>query len=77
MAERKLPGYLWNPDAVIASWDKIEQLRDLHGAELLFSHYPDSHELARELAHTAGSVTVAADQAPSSLTAVSQKGPTS
>lgn len=40
MAERKLPGYLWNPDALVASWELLEKLRDEHDAELLFSHYP-------------------------------------
>jgi N-acyl homoserine lactone hydrolase len=40
MAERRLPGYLWNPDAVVASWQELERRRDLYDAELMFSHYP-------------------------------------
>jgi hypothetical protein len=40
MAERRLPGYLWNPDAVVASWGELERRRDLYDAELMFSHYP-------------------------------------
>jgi N-acyl homoserine lactone hydrolase len=41
MAERRLPGYLWNPDALLASWEEIERRRDRSGAHLLFSHHPD------------------------------------
>lgn len=40
MADRRLPAYLWSPDAVVASWEEIEQRRDEHDAALLFSHYP-------------------------------------
>lgn len=40
MAERRLPGYLWNPDALVESWEEIERRRDRCGASLLFSHHP-------------------------------------
>lgn len=38
MAARRLPGILWNPDAMVASWERIEALRDEHDAELIFTH---------------------------------------
>ena len=44
MAERKLPGYLWSPDATIASWGLLEQLQARTGAALTFSHYPPLEE---------------------------------
>lgn len=40
MAQRILPAYLWNPDALIASWELIEEVRRTNHAKLLFSHYP-------------------------------------
>lgn len=40
MGQRRLPAYLWDPGAVIASWEEIERRRDATGAVLLFSHYP-------------------------------------
>jgi glyoxylase-like metal-dependent hydrolase (beta-lactamase superfamily II) len=40
MAERRLPAYLWNPDAMIASWEELERRRDESSAVFLFSHYP-------------------------------------
>jgi N-acyl homoserine lactone hydrolase len=40
MAARRLPGYLWNPDAVIDSWERLERLRAETGATFVFSHYP-------------------------------------
>jgi glyoxylase-like metal-dependent hydrolase (beta-lactamase superfamily II) len=39
-AERRLPGYLWNPDKLVASWELIESLAALHAAEVQLSHYP-------------------------------------
>ena len=45
MAERRLPGYLWSPDALVGSWKQIEARRDRHGAHLLFSHFPPTEEL--------------------------------
>jgi N-acyl homoserine lactone hydrolase len=40
MRQRRLPGYLWNPDELVASWERIEAIERDHNAELLFSHYP-------------------------------------
>lgn len=53
MHERRLPAYLWNPDAVVASWEALERRRDRSGATLLFSHYPapDRLVLAPEAWH--------------------------
>lgn len=45
MAERRLPAYLWNPDAVIASWEELERRRDDQDAVLLFSHFPPPGEM--------------------------------
>ncbi len=39
MRERKLPGYLWNPDKVIESWEHLEDLQRAEKAELVLSHY--------------------------------------
>jgi N-acyl homoserine lactone hydrolase len=41
-AARRLPGFLWNPDALVASWELIESLAMRHGAEVLLSHFPES-----------------------------------
>lgn len=38
LSERRLPGILWNPDAMVASWERIEALRDEHDAQLIFTH---------------------------------------
>ncbi|HWE10655.1 MAG TPA: MBL fold metallo-hydrolase [Solirubrobacteraceae bacterium] len=40
MAERKLPGYLWNPDAIISSWDRLEHIQTETEGSFVFSHYP-------------------------------------
>ena len=45
MAERRLPAYLWNPDAVIASWAELERRRDEHEAVFLFSHFPPAGQV--------------------------------
>jgi glyoxylase-like metal-dependent hydrolase (beta-lactamase superfamily II) len=39
MRERRLPGYLWNPDKVIETWERLEELERSEGAELVLSHY--------------------------------------
>lgn len=44
MRERRLPGILWSPDAMIASWDRLEALERERGANLIFSHDPDYGE---------------------------------
>lgn len=38
MAHRCLPGLLWNPDALVESWERIEELQRREGAELIFTH---------------------------------------
>ena len=38
MQARCLPGLLWNPDALVASWEKIEEMQRRHDAELIFTH---------------------------------------
>jgi glyoxylase-like metal-dependent hydrolase (beta-lactamase superfamily II) len=40
MRERLLPSVVWNPDAMVASWERIEALERRHGAELLSTHDP-------------------------------------
>jgi glyoxylase-like metal-dependent hydrolase (beta-lactamase superfamily II) len=39
------PAYLWNPDALLASWEELEARRDRASATLLFSHYPASDQV--------------------------------
>jgi hypothetical protein len=41
MRERLLPGILWSPDDLVASWEKIEALEEEHSAVLLATHDPD------------------------------------
>lgn len=38
MAARRLPALVWNPDAMVASWRKIEAWERKYGAELIFTH---------------------------------------
>jgi glyoxylase-like metal-dependent hydrolase (beta-lactamase superfamily II) len=38
MTHRCLPGMLWSPDAVIASWDRIEDMQRRHEAQLILTH---------------------------------------
>jgi len=39
MHERRLPGYLWNPDKLIESWERLEELERTEQAELVLSHH--------------------------------------
>lgn len=41
LAERALPAVLWNPDLMVASWDRLEQRAAELGAKLVFPHDPD------------------------------------
>lgn len=41
MRARALPAALWNPDAMIASWDKIEQIESKTNARLVATHELD------------------------------------
>ena len=38
MQARRLPALLWSPDAVIESWERIEEMQRRHNAELIFTH---------------------------------------
>lgn len=38
MHDRCLPGILWNPDALVESWERIEELQAKHGARLILTH---------------------------------------
>jgi N-acyl homoserine lactone hydrolase len=44
MRERALPAVLWSPDAMVASWDRIETLEREHDATLLTTHDLDFRE---------------------------------
>jgi N-acyl homoserine lactone hydrolase len=36
--ERRLPGLLWSPDALVESWERIEELQRRYKAELIVTH---------------------------------------
>lgn len=38
MRARRLPGVVWNPDAMVASWETLEALERQRGARLIFTH---------------------------------------
>jgi glyoxylase-like metal-dependent hydrolase (beta-lactamase superfamily II) len=44
MRERALPAVLWSPDAMVASWDRIESLEREHDATLYTTHDLDFRE---------------------------------
>jgi N-acyl homoserine lactone hydrolase len=44
MRARLLPGILWSPDAMIATWDRIEELEREHDATLMTTHDLDYRE---------------------------------
>jgi glyoxylase-like metal-dependent hydrolase (beta-lactamase superfamily II) len=44
MRERALPAVVWNPDAMVASWERIEALEREHDALLLATHDLDFRE---------------------------------
>jgi len=49
--ENILPGIVWSPDAMVASWRRIRELQRRHGAELLFTHdlaWPEKTRVAPE-----------------------------
>jgi glyoxylase-like metal-dependent hydrolase (beta-lactamase superfamily II) len=41
MRSRSLPGILWSPDAIIASWDRIEEIERSEQARLITTHALD------------------------------------
>ncbi len=44
MRARLLPGILWSPDAMIATWDRVEKLEREHDALLMTTHDLDYEE---------------------------------
>jgi N-acyl homoserine lactone hydrolase len=44
MRERALPAVLWSPDAMVASWERIEALEREHDAMLIATHDLDYRE---------------------------------
>ena len=38
---RALPGIVWSADAMVESWDLLEELGERLGARLIFTHDPD------------------------------------
>lgn len=44
MRARRLPGILWSPDALIATWDRVEELEREHHALLMTTHDLDYDE---------------------------------
>jgi glyoxylase-like metal-dependent hydrolase (beta-lactamase superfamily II) len=44
MRARLLPGVLWSPDAMIASWDRLEELEREHDALVMTTHDLDYEE---------------------------------
>lgn len=41
LAERALPAVLWNPDEMVASWQRLELVAAENDASLIFPHDPD------------------------------------
>jgi N-acyl homoserine lactone hydrolase len=49
MRERRVPGIVWSPDAMVESWYKLEEIERRQGATLVFTHdlaFRDSRPLA-------------------------------
>jgi N-acyl homoserine lactone hydrolase len=47
MRERKVPGIVWSPDAMVESWYLLEEIERREGAKLLFTHDLDGLETKR------------------------------
>src|SRR6476620_4766538 len=47
MRQRRQPGVVWNPDELLASWARLEELERDENAELLFTHDLDFRESKR------------------------------
>jgi N-acyl homoserine lactone hydrolase len=48
MRARRLPGLVWNPDEMVASWELLEAQERDHGARLISSHDPTDVRWAPE-----------------------------
>jgi hypothetical protein len=44
MRQRLLPAILWSPDAMVASWDVLEDIERRLGARLICTHDVDFRE---------------------------------
>jgi glyoxylase-like metal-dependent hydrolase (beta-lactamase superfamily II) len=44
MRERRLPAIVWSPEAMVRSWEKLEELERLRDAKLIFTHDIDFEE---------------------------------
>ena len=47
MRARALPAFLWSPDAIIRSWERIEALERRYNARLIATHDPDFRTATR------------------------------
>jgi hypothetical protein len=47
MRQRLLPAIVWSPDAMVASWDVVEDLERRLGARLICTHDVDFRETMR------------------------------
>lgn len=47
MRARRLPPVVWDPDKMVASWERIEELQRAHDSLLLFSHDLDYEHTTR------------------------------
>jgi glyoxylase-like metal-dependent hydrolase (beta-lactamase superfamily II) len=47
MKQRRIPGILWSPDAIVASWERIEEYQRRYNAEVIYSHDLHYHENVR------------------------------
>jgi len=65
MAARCLPGLLWSPDALVESWELIEEMQRRHDAKLIVTH--DIHWEETIQAGARGVVRVTAEAAPGDL----------
>jgi N-acyl homoserine lactone hydrolase len=41
LRQRVLPAIIWNPDELVATWDRVEELEQQYGAELICAHELD------------------------------------
>lgn len=49
LKERVLPAIVWSPDAMVASWERLEEMAERENAELIFTHdlaWPETTRVA-------------------------------